>query len=484
MKKRAVFPLLLALLLAFALLSSCGSKPTPGDTAEGPAQPSQTPETPPETPSQPALPDPKPTDPADGALSAPPVLTLQADGGTVTALLQPDRWSYTTAGGSVAETELLSAETTAIPLEDIPQLPTRQETLPLDFAVPPDTLTVRSWDEIGWGILPSDPLDGSAQGMLLTLDYAAFEKRVYELTAVWQQPLYSGAARYLFRCTPELSFIINGGTEASLEDLTFVDDPQVYPLIVECGKAVLCPLYPGSTGDTVLVALPPEDDAAESEQALAHFVINGTDYAAALAEAGVWLEHPDPAYAITDLDETDGYLEIALQEWGPSDDYATTFFRFDGTTLRCIGKLEGLIFSPVLDWSDMEFSGSGTVKSYFRLGVLQTWFADAEYTLNDRDWLVRQPQTEYLATQEFPVTVLQPVFLWSGADKDAGAPATGTAQPGDALTLVGTDDLLWIRVREADGASRWLKLSDAFALETPDGPRFGSEVLEGLCMAD
>ena len=132
----------------------------------------------------------------------------------------------------------------------------------------------------------------------------------------------------------------------------------------------------------------------------------------------------------------------------------------------------------------MEFDGSGTVKSYFRLSVLQTWFADAEYALNSRGWLVRQPQTEYAATQEFPVTVLQPVFLWSGADKDAGAPATGTAQPSETLTLVGTDDLLWVRAREEGGASRWLKLSDAFSLETPDGPRFGGEVLKGLCMAD
>ena len=53
MKKRAVFSLFLALMLVLALLSSCGSKPTPGDTAEGPAQPSPTPETPPETPETP-----------------------------------------------------------------------------------------------------------------------------------------------------------------------------------------------------------------------------------------------------------------------------------------------------------------------------------------------------------------------------------------------------------------------------------------------
>ena len=104
MKKRAVFSLFLALLLILALLSSCGSRPTPGGTAADPAQPGQTPETPPETPETPETPDPSPTEPAEGALSAPPALTLQADGSTITALLQPDRWSYTTAGGSIAGT--------------------------------------------------------------------------------------------------------------------------------------------------------------------------------------------------------------------------------------------------------------------------------------------------------------------------------------------------------------------------------------------
>lgn len=432
------------------------------------------------------LPEDGETDAADVSPEATgaPALTLTAGNLMVEAAVQTDSWSYSQADGSVVICDYAVTETTALPLEDFPRLYTRQSEIQLEFANPPDSLSLRCWRELGWELAP-EPLEAAfCDNHMLTLTLPE-ENCVYELSAHWQRPLYQGTARYLFRTSPEMSFSVGSGEaveEDLLETLPFADNPQIYPLIVESGDAVRCSLSPSGGEDTVWLEM--GQDSAEDGLQLEHFVINGMDYANALREAGLFFDTPDSAYAITDLDLDDNYLEIAVQEWGPSDDYATTFFRYDGSRLLCIGKAEGLVFSPSTGWSDIECFGDGTLSSYFRLSVLQTWYAEGQYGLNEQGWLTLLPRKEYESTRPISVTVLQTLSLWSDQAMEAGGPADAAAEPGQQLTLTGTDDRLWIHARTEDGASCWLKLAEPFALETPSGPLYGGEALEGLVMAD
>lgn len=482
-------------LCALFLLSLCAC--TQGGQTDDPALsnpsnlPSQsTPQTPVQNPSASGLPvdpDQEALDPsaaAPGALEMAPALTVQAENAQIDALSLVDGWSYSKNDDSVVICETYAPPTLEQPLEDLPRLYTRQEVLQLHFDDAPDSVSVRCWNEVGWGLSPEPAQEILCAGELLSIPTPVEQNRVFEITADWQRSTFSGTVRYLFRISPEVSLEISGGQPVDPEELElpFASNPQVYPLIVESGDAVRCCLTPGGGEDTVYVEMQQDDDIGMLR--LSHFIINYVDYASALSAAGFFFDMPDSAYAITDLDAQDGFLEIALQEQGSSDDLRTTFFRYDGSQLLYIGRVEGLVFSPSLGWSDITFSGDGTLSSYFRLNVLHTWYAEGQYALNGQDYLTLLPQKVYESTQPFSVTVLQQLSLWSDDAMNAGSDADSVALPGQQLTLIGTDDRLWIHVLTESGSSAWLRLADTFSLETPNGPLYGGDALEGLCMAD
>lgn len=418
---------------------------------------------------------------AAGALTEPPALTVQTEDMQLETLAEVDSWCYSTVDESTVICDYFAPPTLELPLEDIPQLFTRQDTVQLRFTDAPDSISVRCWSEVGWGLSPEPAQEILCDGELLSL---SMPTAVFEITADWQRDTFSGTVRYLFRVSQEMQLEIRGGQAIDPEELElpYSNNPQVYPLIVESGDAVRCGLYPGSSEDTVYVEMQ-QDDSIDMLR-LSHFIVNNTDYASALTAAGFFFDTPDSAYAITDLDTEDGFLEIAIQELGSSDDLRTTFFRYDGSRLWCIGRVEGLVFSPTLGWSDITFSGDGTLSSYFRLNVLHTWYAEGEYALNEQGWLTLLSKKEYESTQPFPVTVLQQLSLWSDDAMRVGGDGDSVALPGQQLTLIGTDNRLWIHALTENGQSCWLKLADTFSLETPNGPLYGGSALEGLCMAD
>ncbi|MHB9027944.1 MAG: hypothetical protein ACYC9O_04190 [Candidatus Latescibacterota bacterium] len=91
-------------------------------------------------------------------------------------------------------------------------------------------------------------------------------------------------------------------------------------------------------------------------------------------------------YEIVDIDSTDGLREIAVPEWGPSDDYATTFLLYRQGKIREIGKIPGA-------GNMMRVDGSGMIHTMVRGQVLHTWFYPAAFTLDEKHTLhmVEQP---------------------------------------------------------------------------------------------
>ena len=214
--------------------------------------------------------------------------------------------------------------------------------------------------------------------------------------------------------------------------------------------------------------------------------VDGRELMAGLIEEGEgygFIFPDDQCWLLTDLDTGDGMLEIAIQDWGPSMDLTTSFYRFESGKLKAVGIVEGFVCTNG-EPSDVTFNGQGTVSSYLRLSVLQTWWGKAESSLDESGMLVLRQQDYYESDAETPQTVkaLRSLFSYDAPD--------GTQiliEEGTELELLGTDNAEWVQARRtADGQALWLHLNpdSPFYVETPDGFAGGWDVLEGLCMAD
>lgn len=251
-----------------------------------------------------------------------------------------------------------------------------------------------------------------------------------------------------------------------------------YPLDVKCGEKVSADLDGDGEKDTICYV--PESGDADKYWRIGSLTVNGTDFTDDIYGQGFHSDTPDADwYALTDLDKGDGLLEIAVQDWGPSDDCITSFFRYDGAHLRYIGCVSGLVRGQDGD-SDLTFYGDGTVGSYTRLAVFQTWFSQVVWAPDGNGFSV-VPQDVYYSKQTYAVTAAKDLAVYAEADESS--PRT-TLSSGAGFTVIGTDNSRWVLCRDGAGAEFWLHLDeDGFMTETADGS-YSWEAVDGLCMAD
>ncbi len=206
--------------------------------------------------------------------------------------------------------------------------------------------------------------------------------------------------------------------------------------------------------------------------------INGTDYTGTLTKLGIYSDNPDPdLFAITDLDKSDGLLEIALPDDGPSGDPNTKFLRWDGVNLTSLGETYGKISD-----NDLLLDGAGTVASTVRLSVLQTWFAPAAWHLGGDGKFTVVPQKLYLQKWDQTVTALKDLAAYE--QNDAGSTRT-VLSVGTKFALLGTDNDQWVLCAYPDGDQFWLRLDHDthHQIELYDGT-YSWTALDGLIQVD
>ena len=212
--------------------------------------------------------------------------------------------------------------------------------------------------------------------------------------------------------------------------------------------------------------------------------VNGEDLSQALTDEFGGFYCPDEdCWLLTDLDTEDGMLEIAIQDWGPSDDLTTSFYHYEAETLTSVGMVEGFVVRDGAP-ADVTFDGDGTVHSYLRLDVLQTWWGKAASVLDRDGVLVLLPQDYYESIAETPqqVTALCDLCAY-----DAPGGQQEVLPAGSELELLGTDDVEWVCARLVENEREiWLHLDpeSPFEVEVPDGFIGSWDALDGLCMAD
>ena len=204
-------------------------------------------------------------------------------------------------------------------------------------------------------------------------------------------------------------------------------------------------------------------------------------------------------FFVVDLDEDDPYMDIAIQELGPSSDFQVSLYYFDGARLVLRGKVQGLICDIFSETIDSDPFGSGTIQVDGRGGVismtrgmiLHTWFFAEPWKIGQDGLLHKVPMTYYPMDgvnpdtgeriPEFEVTMLMDLELVAAPDS---SDVVATAAAGQAATLVQTDNVAWVQMRTQDGDLGWFYVEDYYGIPIGGTIYFASDVMDGLFFAD
>lgn len=181
-------------------------------------------------------------------------------------------------------------------------------------------------------------------------------------------------------------------------------------------------------------------------------------------------------FYLWDFNQDDPYLEIAIWNYGPSDDDYMDIYYYDGKELKYAGYLPGAATMVTSD-------GKGMVCAYGRLGILQTWFSYMDYQLNENHELEQiEPQMFYPdQEEEYRYTLLQPIRLYEAMDEKG---AYDVLEAGVQMAFPMTDDRNFVQIRIEDGRTGYLYIADPGGIEMPEGGYYEGDVIDGLNYAD
>jgi len=179
-------------------------------------------------------------------------------------------------------------------------------------------------------------------------------------------------------------------------------------------------------------------------------------------------------YKVVDIDVNDGIKEIAISEAGPSDDYATTFYCYDGRRIMHMGKISG---AYEVDDRHVKIDGSGIIQTISRGRVLHTWFYPDAYRLSDEHKLEHIDHELYWMNYSVGVKMALPLQKTRASDE-----STITLQPGDQIKILMSDNREWFLVEDSRGIKGWFAVDGYDEIRGLGKP--ADEVFEGLCHAD
>lgn len=159
-------------------------------------------------------------------------------------------------------------------------------------------------------------------------------------------------------------------------------------------------------------------------------------------------------YTVTLPKESDGILEIAVLDEGPSENPVTYFFQYD-STLSCIGWVPGIPFAG-RNGGLNGFSGFGDITGESRVDLIETaylqdnWWYDGSRILNlDIRWHDFLPSDSHVLYEDLPV-----YCEWDETSATAVIPAQ------EEVFFLGTDMEHWILVKGKDGSQGYMFVED------------------------
>lgn len=180
---------------------------------------------------------------------------------------------------------------------------------------------------------------------------------------------------------------------------------------------------------------------------------------------------PVETFAIADIDTKDKFKEVLLSDYGPSDDYRTNYYYWDGSNIINMGETEDMFKSG------LGINGSGRIIAETRGKILQTWFFNKNFKLSSQHKVTEVSQDLYTTNSDVTLRIQLKLYK----NKGDASPSI-VINKGQKLKIIGTDDKTWCLLKTSNGTKGWIAV-DKYSTIRNNGLE-ASEVFDGLCYAD
>lgn len=211
-----------------------------------------------------------------------------------------------------------------------------------------------------------------------------------------------------------------------------------------------------------------DDTTGKMKSAL---TINGKDFSSVLQAKGRWLSYGASSncgqqYYLIDLDASDKYKELAIQDEGESNNPQTYFYRYNGKQLNYLGSIYDLLSN-----STTKATGDGTVSANLPIHMLETLSAKGSYKLDDnklslvpQDWYTIDYSTLELKYQCH--NLLKSVSVYTKPDTQSDKVLL--TSDNDPVTFPATDNKHWFKIKTNNGKLYYLYMKDFSTLDSGD----------------
>lgn len=187
--------------------------------------------------------------------------------------------------------------------------------------------------------------------------------------------------------------------------------------------------------------------------------INGADYSDVFEDNQCYFAYPYDKYIIMDIDSADDYFEIAVQDYGMSDDPMTTFFRYDGNKVIYMGYISDRI-------SDLYIvnAGDGEIHARERMHIFETVNMKTTYEV-ENNALVRSMKDLYpIAYTDASAKkgLLKDLYVFT--DMSTESEVVKLAKETEVVVLA-TDNVEWLQIRYEDGKIYYVHVVDHYLID-------------------
>lgn len=165
-------------------------------------------------------------------------------------------------------------------------------------------------------------------------------------------------------------------------------------------------------------------------------------------------------FYITDISSTEPGLEIALLDYGASNDYVTHFFSFDKKDMNYLGSVSGF---PFREFSELDgFLEDGCITGTLRTDLIHTCFSYATWHYNlEKKTIALQEAGNYTMVPEGAHELYVDLPVYYGMSEESG---TFTLSSQKKVYFIETDGIEWIKVKGKDGKAGYIKVKDSIIM--------------------